>query len=120
MIIFQSLTCTRMKNASEETWHRRPRQFRMQIYSRPDNKGEVQTVRASNGGSSPCWNLASKRVGSYDVNDPLVKVTFYRSLDCKGAPLATYQPQETTIRKSHVMLKARSVSVTKVKPVRLR
>lgn len=28
--------------------------------------------------SSPCWNLASKRVGSYDLNDPLVKVTFYR------------------------------------------
>lgn len=28
--------------------------------------------------ASPCWNLASKRVGSYDLNDPLVKVTFYR------------------------------------------
>lgn len=31
-------------------WNRRPRQFRMQIFSRPDSKGAVQTIRATNGG----------------------------------------------------------------------
>ncbi|CAO0801297.1 unnamed protein product [Mucor circinelloides] len=64
-------------------WNRRPRQFRMQIFSRPDSKGAVQTIRATNGASTPCWNLASKRVGSYDLNDPLVKVTFYRVSLCR-------------------------------------
>ncbi|CEP11385.1 hypothetical protein [Parasitella parasitica] len=90
----------------------------MQIYSRPDSKGAVQTIRAANGATSPCWNLASKRVGSYDLNDPLIKVTFYRSLDCKGAPSATF-PQGPVSR-SHVMIKAKSVSITKVKAISLR
>ncbi|KAI8064309.1 uncharacterized protein B0P05DRAFT_554917 [Gilbertella persicaria] len=99
-------------------WNRRPRQFRMQVFSRPDNRGEMQTIRAFNGASTPCWNLASKRVGSYDLNDPMVKVTFYRSSDCKGASLATYYQNHASSR-THVMIKARSVSVTKIKPVLL-
>ncbi|OBZ85222.1 hypothetical protein A0J61_06728 [Choanephora cucurbitarum] len=99
-----------------QTWNRRPRQFRMQVFSRPDNRGEVQTLRATNGASTPCWNLASKRVGSYDVNDPMIKVTFYRSTDCKGAPSATFY-QDHSFNRNHVMIKAKSVSVTKVKPV---
>ena len=65
-------------SSNDLSWKNRPRQFRMQIFSRPNSKGEVQTIRATNGASSPCWNLASKRVGSYELNDPLVKVTFYR------------------------------------------
>ncbi|KAL9555328.1 hypothetical protein PS6_002940 [Mucor atramentarius] len=90
----------------------------MQIFSRPDSKGAVQTIRATNGASTPCWNLASKRVGSYDLNDPLVKVTFYRSSDCKGAPSATFH--QGPVSRSHVMIKAKSVSVTKVKAISLR
>jgi hypothetical protein len=31
-------------------WKNRPRQFRMQIFSRPYSKGDVQTIRATNGG----------------------------------------------------------------------
>ncbi|KAI7900936.1 uncharacterized protein BX663DRAFT_553581 [Cokeromyces recurvatus] len=106
--------------AIETPWHKRPYQFRMQLFSRPDNKGQVQTVRANNDASSFCRNLASKRVGSYELNDPLVKITFYRSLDCKGAPIVTYHPQESITRKSRVMIKAKSFSITKVKPIRLR
>ncbi|KAI7872269.1 uncharacterized protein EV154DRAFT_529197 [Mucor mucedo] len=97
----------------------RPRQFRMQIFSRPYSKGNVQTIRAINGASSPCWNLSSKRVGSYELNDPLVKVTFYRSSDCNGAPSATYYNQHSS-KQSHISIKARSVSVLKVKPVILK
>lgn len=37
--------------SSNQPWNKRPRQFRMQIYSRPDHKGEVQTIRTSNGGT---------------------------------------------------------------------
>jgi hypothetical protein len=36
--------------AGKQSWNRRPRQFRMQVYSRPDAKGAVQTLRTSNGG----------------------------------------------------------------------
>lgn len=85
--------------APTETWNKRPSQFRMQVYSRPFRKGTVQHIRTYIEGihkkkeintieslhtkslapsQSPCWNLSSKRVGSYELNDPLVKVTFYR------------------------------------------
>ena len=57
---------------------RRPRHFRMDIYSRPNHKGTVQHVGTSNGGTTPCWNLQSKHVGSFEVNDPMVKISFYR------------------------------------------
>ncbi|GAA5814635.1 hypothetical protein MFLAVUS_008134 [Mucor flavus] len=97
----------------------KPRQFRMQIFSRPYQQGATQTIRADNGASTPCWNLASKRVGSYELNDPLVKVTFYRSSDCRGTPSATFYNQNS-FKQSHILIKARSVSVTKVKPVVLK
>ncbi|KAI9354642.1 hypothetical protein BD770DRAFT_391907 [Pilaira anomala] len=100
------------------SWKNRPRQFRMQVFSRPYHQGAAQTIRADNGASSPCWNLASKRVGSYELNDPLVKVTFYRSSDCHGAPSATFYNQNS-LKQSHILIKAKSVSVTKVKPVKL-
>ncbi|KAG2232413.1 hypothetical protein BDF21DRAFT_423061 [Thamnidium elegans] len=101
---------------SNGSWKNRPRQFRMQIFSRPYQQGVAQTIRADNGASTPCWNLASKRVGSYELNDPLVKVTFYRSSDCHGAPSATFYNQNS-FKQSHILIKAKSVSVTKVKPV---
>ncbi|CAO3642078.1 unnamed protein product [Mucor hiemalis] len=91
----------------------------MQVFSRPYSKGEVQVIRATNGASTPCWNLASKRVGSYELNDPLVKVTFYRSTDCQGASSATFYNQNS-LKQSHVLIKAKSVSITKVKPISLR
>lgn len=37
-------------SSNTQPWNKRPRQFRMQVYSRPDHKGEVQTLRTSNGG----------------------------------------------------------------------
>ncbi|KAL9538869.1 hypothetical protein MBANPS3_010624 [Mucor bainieri] len=123
LALFIVTYCSALVNAASihtnsNQWNRRPRQFRMQIFSRPDSKGAVQTIRATNGASSPCWNLASKRVGSYDLNDPLVKVTFYRSSDCKGAPSATFH--QGPVSRNHVMIKAKSVSVTKVKAISLR
>lgn len=27
---------------------------------------------------SPCWNIKNTRIGSFQVNDPMVKVTFFR------------------------------------------
>lgn len=38
------------KRGPGQPWNKRPRQFRMQVYSRPDAKGVVQTLRTSNGG----------------------------------------------------------------------
>lgn len=37
-------------HTNNNQWNKRPRQFRMQIFSRPDSKGAVQTIRATNGG----------------------------------------------------------------------
>ncbi|KAI8884061.1 hypothetical protein K501DRAFT_248637 [Backusella circina FSU 941] len=101
-------------------WKQRPRQFRMMVYSRPFKKGTVQNLRTSNGGkcSPPCWNLASKRVGSFEVNDPLVKVTFFRASDCRGAPSATFKG--TSRVNDHVLIKAGSVSITKMRPLLLK
>jgi hypothetical protein len=38
------------KRGPKQPWNKRPRQFRMQVYSRPDSKGAVQILRTSNGG----------------------------------------------------------------------
>lgn len=27
---------------------------------------------------SPCWNMKKARIGSFNVNDPMVKVTFFK------------------------------------------
>ncbi|KAG1472633.1 hypothetical protein G6F56_001420 [Rhizopus delemar] len=91
----------------------------MQVYSRPFRKGTVQHIRTyiEPSPQKPCWNLSSKRVGSYELNDPLVKVVFYRSTDCKGSPSATYK--NSAIPRDHILIKAKSVSITKVKPVLL-
>lgn len=35
---------------NSQAWKSRPRQFRMQVFSRPNNKGAVQTIRTANGG----------------------------------------------------------------------
>ncbi|CAO3699236.1 hypothetical protein G6F70_004164 [Rhizopus microsporus] len=116
LIAFFYLTCA-IVAAPSHAWNKRPQQFKMQVYSRPFRKGTVQNIRTYIEGSktSPCWNLSSKRVGSYEVNDPLVKVTFYRFSDCQGAPSATFQ--NSARPRDHVLIKARSVSITKVKPI---
>ncbi|KAI9280511.1 hypothetical protein BY458DRAFT_500890 [Sporodiniella umbellata] len=101
-------------------WKTSARQFRMQIYSRPFSKGSVQHLRTYFEPSSPrpCWNIASKRVGSFALNDPLVKVTFYRSSNCQGTPSATFKHPD--LAENHVLVKANSVSIIKIKPVLLK
>lgn len=51
-IIYYCLTIVNAASihANNNQWNKRPRQFRMQIFSRPDSKGAVQTIRATNGG----------------------------------------------------------------------
>ncbi|KAI7849635.1 hypothetical protein BDC45DRAFT_448383 [Circinella umbellata] len=98
---------------------RRPRHFRMDIYSRPNHKGTVQHVGTSNGGATPCWNLQSKHVGSFEINDPMVKISFYRSGDCLGAPTQIYRGSLDQRRHNNVLLRARSVSVKKLRPILL-
>lgn len=91
---------------SVHAWNKRPEQFRMQIYSKPFRQGTVQNVRTHTKGKNkiyllciislyndprtdqiPCWNLSSKRVGSYALNDPLVKITFYKVRECFKASI---------------------------------
>ncbi|KAI8982234.1 hypothetical protein BDF20DRAFT_834873 [Mycotypha africana] len=94
---------------------RRPRQFRMTIYSEPNHQGQVQYIKATNGAMTPCWNLTNTDVGSYEMNDPFVNVTFYQSVNCNGTVIATYphhEKGETT--QNRVMIEAASVSVVKV------
>ncbi|KAI8139172.1 hypothetical protein BJV82DRAFT_628408 [Fennellomyces sp. T-0311] len=98
---------------------RRPRQFRMEIYSRPYHKGIVQHVGTSNGASTPCWNLQSKHVGSFEVNDPMVRISFYRSTDCLGAPTQVFAGSLDQRRHNNVLLRARSVSIVKLRPILL-
>ncbi|KAI9262301.1 hypothetical protein BDA99DRAFT_510822 [Phascolomyces articulosus] len=98
---------------------RRPRHFRMDIYSRPNHKGTVQHVGTSNGATTPCWNLDSKHVGSFEVNDPMVKISFYRSGDCRGAPTQVFRGSLDQRKHNNVLLRARSVSVKKLRPILL-
>ncbi|KAI9498428.1 hypothetical protein BDB00DRAFT_800272 [Zychaea mexicana] len=105
--------------AISTSMRRRPRQFRMDIYSRPNHKGTVQHVGTSNGASTPCWNLQSKHIGSFDVNDPMVKISFYRSADCLGAPSQVFRGSLDQRKHSNVQLRARSVSIKKLRPILL-
>ena len=56
LALFVIAYCSTLVNAASihsntNQWNKRPRQFRMQIFSRPDSKGAVQTIRATNGGT---------------------------------------------------------------------
>jgi hypothetical protein len=52
IIIIYILTIVSAAANSDKSqgWKNRPRQFRMQVFSRPNNKGAVQTIRAVNSG----------------------------------------------------------------------
>ncbi|KAI8978386.1 hypothetical protein BDB01DRAFT_799649 [Pilobolus umbonatus] len=104
------------RNDEDNTWYR-PQRFRIQIYSRAHKKGEVSYIKLDSEASKTCHNLTSKYVGSYEVNDPFVKISFYRSMDCKGVSSATYQDPNQYVN-SHVLIKARSMSITKVRLVK--
>ncbi|KAG2201044.1 hypothetical protein INT46_004370 [Mucor plumbeus] len=103
---------------------RRPRQFLMDIYTRPNRKGLVQHIRLDPGAvvTRPCWNLASKHVGSIGINDPFVKVLFYRASDCNGFPMSIIHGSETVpeSKKYTSIIKAKSVSITRIRPILLR
>ncbi|KAG0171860.1 hypothetical protein DFQ30_000248 [Apophysomyces sp. BC1015] len=87
----------------------------MDIYSRPNRKGIVQQIRMNNRATTrPCWNLQSKHIGSLDVNDPMIKIYFYRSADCRGPSLTVSRPSQN-LKKS--VPKARSVSIIKIRPL---
>lgn len=49
-IYFMSAASAASSSDVKGVWKNRPRQFRMQIFSRPYSKGDVQTIRATNGG----------------------------------------------------------------------
>ncbi|KAI8099163.1 uncharacterized protein BX664DRAFT_253814 [Halteromyces radiatus] len=103
----------------------RPNYFNLNVYSRPNGKGIVQHIYPINPQeiidddnegttwSSHCFNLQSKHIGSIDVNDPMIKLTFYRSKDCLGAPIRTMKP--TCTHSTKVMMKAKSVSIKRLK-----
>ncbi|KAI9033747.1 hypothetical protein CLU79DRAFT_725165 [Phycomyces nitens] len=93
----------------------RPSQFQMDVYSRPSRRGTVQRVRSKRkrSVSTPCWNLQSKHVGSIDLNDPLTKITFYRSPECQGAPVRVLQGTSA----KQLNIKARSVKVVRIRPI---
>ncbi|ORZ00284.1 hypothetical protein BCR43DRAFT_434917 [Syncephalastrum racemosum] len=101
-------------------YYKRPRHFTMDVYSRPNYKGSVQHMRTRNGATSSCFNILHKHVGSIAVNDPIVKLQFYRSSDCHGAPTSvTHGSLGHNGRNNNLQLRARSVSVTKLRPVLL-
>ncbi|KAI9303494.1 hypothetical protein BJ944DRAFT_241401 [Cunninghamella echinulata] len=88
----------------------------MNVYTRPNNKGVVQHIRYSSMSSStPCFNLQSKHIGSINLNDPHIKLTFYRSNDCMGTPIRNFKPTCTHSQK--LILKAKSVSIQKLNPL---
>ncbi|KAL9536857.1 hypothetical protein MBANPS3_012310 [Mucor bainieri] len=102
----------------------RPRQFLMDIYTRPNRKGLVQHVRleSEKALTRPCWNLQSKHVGSVALNDPFVKVSFYRASDCNGFAMNTFHGSDTLPGggKYTSIIKAKSVSITRIRPILLR
>jgi hypothetical protein len=48
----------------------------LNVYSRPNGKGMVQHIRPTD--STSCFNLQSRHIGSIDLNDPSIQLTFYR------------------------------------------
>ncbi|KAI9478521.1 MAG: hypothetical protein EXX96DRAFT_571240 [Benjaminiella poitrasii] len=95
------------------------RQFLMDIYTLPNRKGLIQRINISNEEERSCWNLTSSMVGSVAVNNPFVKVTFYKSLDCRGFPIVNnsnmQQISPNILHQRKPIMKARSVSVTKTR-----
>ncbi|KAI7863953.1 hypothetical protein BDF14DRAFT_1838869 [Spinellus fusiger] len=98
----------------------RPREFYMDIYSGPHLKGTSEHFKLKNGGQPPCWDVSSKSIGSVITNDPMVKITFYRAFGCRGASSFTLHSACVYNSTHNVSVKARSVKITKIRPVLLR
>ncbi|KAI9029857.1 hypothetical protein CLU79DRAFT_732897 [Phycomyces nitens] len=96
---------------------KRPRQFRMDVYPQSNLKGTPQHIEAVNGGRTPCWNLDSKHLRSFTVNDPMIKITFYRSPDCRGSSSKTIRPTRGRNAAHNLSLKAGSVKITKLQAI---
>ncbi|KAL0077985.1 hypothetical protein J3Q64DRAFT_1289907 [Phycomyces blakesleeanus] len=92
----------------------RPRQFRMDVYPQSNLKGTPQHMVSNNGVTSPCWNLDSKHIRSLVVNDPMIKITFYRSSDCRGASSKTIRSTRAHDGAQNLSLKAGSVKIVKL------
>ncbi|EPB86935.1 hypothetical protein HMPREF1544_06258, partial [Mucor circinelloides 1006PhL] len=119
-----SVQAGRIYSSSVNIQLQRPRQFLMDVYTRPNRKGLVQHVRLEPGTAftRPCWNLQSKHVGSVAINDPFVKISFYRTSDCSGFTINTFHGPDTLPAggKYTSIIKAKSVSVTRIRPILLR
>ncbi|KAI7861929.1 hypothetical protein BDF14DRAFT_1862244 [Spinellus fusiger] len=89
----------------------RPIQFQMDIYTLSHKKGTVQHIDSLPFSSISCWNLQSKHVGSLVVNDPLTRITFYRSSECQGSGVYSVKGSSTV----PISIKARSVKVIKLR-----
>ncbi|SAM09858.1 hypothetical protein [Absidia glauca] len=72
----------------------------------------VQHIRPTD--STSCFNLQSRHIGSIDLNDPSIQLTFYRSKDCLGAPTRILQP---CTHPTKLMMKARSVAIKRIRRI---
>ncbi|CDH56346.1 predicted protein [Lichtheimia corymbifera JMRC:FSU:9682] len=89
----------------------RPRHLSLDVYARGYHQDDVlERFSTSNGAVSPCWNMKSTRIGSFYVNDPMVKVTFFKSYDCTSTPAAVFRGSKDNVSR----MRARSVSVQKI------
>ncbi|KAF1803176.1 hypothetical protein V8B55DRAFT_1383598 [Mucor lusitanicus] len=124
LTLFNSTQADQIYSSSINIQLQRPRQFLMDIYTRPNRKGMVQHMRleSERASTQPCWNLQSKHVGSVALNDPFVKVSFYRAADCNGFAINTFHGSDTLPRggKYTSIIKAKSVSITRIRPILLR
>ncbi|CDS11789.1 hypothetical protein LRAMOSA11433 [Lichtheimia ramosa] len=92
----------------------RPRHLSLDVYGRGYHQDDVlEHFSTSDGAVSPCWNIKNTRIGSFQVNDPMVKVTFFRSNDCASTPAAVFRGSKSNVLK----MRARSVSVQKIRSV---
>ncbi|ORX56861.1 hypothetical protein DM01DRAFT_1334420 [Hesseltinella vesiculosa] len=55
-------------------------QLSLHVYTRPNGQGQVQHIRAKQlqQDTSACFNLLSRHTGAIDMNDPHLRISFYR------------------------------------------
>ncbi|KAI9317718.1 hypothetical protein BX666DRAFT_1877575 [Dichotomocladium elegans] len=109
---------TMQQTSLQSTGTHRPRRFRMDMFLGPYYQHDLVdriTLTSGMDDDASCQPLLTKRFGSFYINDPLVKVTFYRSHDCTGAPSGVfYRSQENVLS-----MRANSVTVQKVRSMDL-
>ncbi|CAO3650927.1 unnamed protein product [Cunninghamella blakesleeana] len=112
MIVLLFLCFCILKTSSHSVQLQAPKNdyIAMNVYTRSNNQGIVQHIRYSSiYSSTSCFNLQSKHIGSINLNDSNIKLTFYRSKDCMGSPIRNFKPTCTHSQK--LILRAQSVSI---------